>query len=207
MRVEHNFGDPVSLPEPEVLAGQELKRLRRERGWSQEEVARRMTAYGFDWHQTTVGRTETAARPLRVNEAVALAALFEVPVTQLLVPVSVQVADLDEAIAATEEGLTKFRRLLAENVKPGVDRLQAAYDEASEKYYKFSSDIERLQMHLNVMRQMRDLLRLGHDLPPSAFTSIASMHEFARSPAMAALLQATTEPNGSADEHAPEADG
>ena len=42
--------------------------LREERGWSQSEVARRMKVYGYNWHQTTVGRVENGKRPLRLNE-------------------------------------------------------------------------------------------------------------------------------------------
>jgi predicted RNase H-like nuclease (RuvC/YqgF family) len=43
-----------------------------------------MKAYGYDWHQTTVGRIEAAQRPLRLNEAVDLAALFGVSLQMLL---------------------------------------------------------------------------------------------------------------------------
>jgi hypothetical protein len=43
-----------------------------------------MSAYGYDWHQTTVGRVEAAQRPLRLNEAAAMAALFEVPIDRLM---------------------------------------------------------------------------------------------------------------------------
>lgn len=37
-----------------------------------------MAASGFSWRQTTVAKTETAQRPLRVNEATALAAVLDV---------------------------------------------------------------------------------------------------------------------------------
>jgi transcriptional regulator with XRE-family HTH domain len=52
--------------------------------WSQEEVARRMEAFGYEWHQTLIGRIEAAQRPLRLNEAVDLAALFGVTLDQLM---------------------------------------------------------------------------------------------------------------------------
>lgn len=68
----------------EEVAGQELRRLRIGLGWSQEEVAERMKNYGYEWHQTLVGRIEAANRPLRLNEAVDLAALFDVPLERLL---------------------------------------------------------------------------------------------------------------------------
>ncbi len=43
-----------------------------------------MSAYGYDWHQTLVGRIEAAQRPIRLNEAADLAALFGVTVEALL---------------------------------------------------------------------------------------------------------------------------
>ena len=60
----------------EQAAGRELRRLRTARGWSQEEVARRMTARGHGWHQALVAKTEAAQRPLRLNEAADLVALY-----------------------------------------------------------------------------------------------------------------------------------
>jgi transcriptional regulator with XRE-family HTH domain len=72
------------MPAPEEVAGQELRHLRMARGWSQEHVAEQMKAYGYDWHQTLIGRIEAAQRPLRLNEAVHLAALFGVSLEMLL---------------------------------------------------------------------------------------------------------------------------
>jgi hypothetical protein len=47
-------------PDPEVQAGRALRRLRLARGWSQEEVVVRMTAYGYDFHQTMIAKIEAA---------------------------------------------------------------------------------------------------------------------------------------------------
>lgn len=44
----------------------------------------RMSGLGHAWRQTTVTKTESADRPLRVNEAVHLANVFGVPVGDLL---------------------------------------------------------------------------------------------------------------------------
>ena len=52
-------------PDPEVQAGRALRRLRTARGWSQEEVGRRMKAYGYDFHQTMIAKIEAAQRPLQ----------------------------------------------------------------------------------------------------------------------------------------------
>jgi transcriptional regulator with XRE-family HTH domain len=94
--VEHKPNEEEDALTPEGLAGEQLRRLRLARGWSQEEVARRMAAFDVDWHQTTVGRTETAQRPLRLNEAFALAALFRVGLSTLIGPPRVDPATLGD---------------------------------------------------------------------------------------------------------------
>lgn len=72
---------------PEEAAGRELRRLREARRWSQEETARRMDAYGYDFHQTTVAKVEAAQRPLRLNEAADMCRLFGVTLADLLAAV------------------------------------------------------------------------------------------------------------------------
>ena len=68
----------------ETRAGQRVRELRQERGWSQTDLARRLGAYGFDLTQTTVAKLERGARPIRLNEVAALADIFGVPVSDLV---------------------------------------------------------------------------------------------------------------------------
>lgn len=68
----------------EQILGRRIAELRRQRQWSQEELAVHMKAAGFPWRQTTVAKTEKADRPVRVNEASKLAELFDVPVEDLI---------------------------------------------------------------------------------------------------------------------------
>lgn len=69
---------------PEQWLGRALRAAREERGLSQEQVAQMMHVYGFDWHQTQVGRSESATRPIRVNEAVALAEVLRIHPADLI---------------------------------------------------------------------------------------------------------------------------
>jgi hypothetical protein len=46
-----------------------------------------MDAYGYDFHQTAIAKTEAGQRPLRLNEAVAFACLFGVTLADLLAAV------------------------------------------------------------------------------------------------------------------------
>lgn len=188
-RVAHNTQDSRSIPSAEELAGQELKRLRTERGWSQEEVARRMTSSGYDWHQTTVGRTESAARPLRVNEAVLLAAIFEVPITQLLVPAAMKISDIDTEISAIEETLDHIGKMAAE-FQSKVDYVAAVQQEINEAYRKLTSGIEGLESRLKLLREIRRIIKSGHQLPTDVLAQLAAYSEFLAVPNLHQALEA-----------------
>ena len=67
----------------ETLVGARVRELRVAKGMTQTAMARAMTAQGFTWRQGTVSETELAGRPLRVNEAAALALVLGVKMTEL----------------------------------------------------------------------------------------------------------------------------
>ena len=102
-----------NMPTPEQLVARQVRLLRQGRGWSQQEVAEKMRAYGYQWSQATVTRLESASRPIRLNELADLAILFSVPVTQFL-----ESRDLDfqwddlEALESEIASLTKERDVL-----------------------------------------------------------------------------------------------
>lgn len=145
------------LPTPEELAGHELRRLRTVRGWSQEEVARRMAEYGYDWHQTTVGRTEAATRPLRLNEAVSLAALFGIPVTQMLAPIMVDVPELDGEIQELRE---RWAEAVAagEGAESDAHRATVAAHEAQMHRATANAEVHRLSGRIEYLLSVRAIL-------------------------------------------------
>ena len=101
--VEHRSQGPAvgdGRPDPEVQAGRALRQLRTARGWSQEEVARRMKAYGYDFHQTMVAKIEAAQRPIRVRELADFAALYGVEVHELIYPPAGSLKEAAKEIAA-----------------------------------------------------------------------------------------------------------
>lgn len=64
-----------------------VKRIREEKGWSQGELARRMTEAGFEgFHQTTISRIEKNERPVRIGEARGLAKVLESLVGIMIAP-------------------------------------------------------------------------------------------------------------------------
>lgn len=54
---------------------------RKNTGLSQTDVAKAMHDIGFRWHQPTVAKVENGERPLRFDEGIALADLFEIDLT------------------------------------------------------------------------------------------------------------------------------
>src|SRR5699024_9011932 len=62
-----------------------MKRLREERGWTQADLARKMTDIGWSgMYQTTISRMEKGERPVRIGEARGLARVFEVTVGMMI---------------------------------------------------------------------------------------------------------------------------
>lgn len=64
--------------------GARVRREREQQGMSQEFLAGALAVFGVDWHQTTAGRVESGARPARLAEAVAVAAVLGVPLSELI---------------------------------------------------------------------------------------------------------------------------
>lgn len=66
------------------MLGRRVRALRTAAGLSQEQLAEVMRERGFSWRQTTTAKTEAGDRPVRVNEAAALAAILRTSVAGLL---------------------------------------------------------------------------------------------------------------------------
>jgi transcriptional regulator with XRE-family HTH domain len=95
--------------ELEQLVGRNLRLLREARRWPLREVAERMKAFGYTWHQTVVAKIETGHRPLRLSEASDLANLYETTLDDILGPLSpdaqLDAASLDKEIAEAQAAL------------------------------------------------------------------------------------------------------
>ena len=65
--------------------GRRIREERERRRWPQQHLATSLSAlYGHAWHQTTVAKVEAGERPVKLAEAVALAALLHMPLGDLL---------------------------------------------------------------------------------------------------------------------------
>ena len=77
----------------ELLSAQErsfasqLRRLRTDGGWSQDQFAERLRAFGLAHvTQSTISRIENAQRPVRLAEAQAIASILGVPLSAMTDP-------------------------------------------------------------------------------------------------------------------------
>jgi len=95
-----------------------LLEFRRVRGWSQPDLVRRLAReHDIDWHPTTLSKVEKGDRGITLDEAVAIASVFDVSLDQMLtlprrddelVPLREEIRDLQmqAASVATDFGRT-----------------------------------------------------------------------------------------------------
>ena len=151
----------LERPDPEVQAGSALRRLRLAQGWSQEEVAGFMKAYGYNFHQTMIAKIEAAQRPLRVRELADFAALYGVEVHELLYPPNGSLADIDQEIARIEaQGQATQRKAREASMDMHIARDILA--EAEERYRTSTTDAAMLRERLAALHNEREkLARMG----------------------------------------------
>jgi transcriptional regulator with XRE-family HTH domain len=70
--------------EPERVLAAQVRAFREKLGMTQEQVAREMSARGPVMRQSTIAKIEAGQRPVRVNEAVMLAAILHCDLAALL---------------------------------------------------------------------------------------------------------------------------
>ena len=100
--------DEISGPgaEEEMHFIASVKRIREELGWSQGELAKRMSDSGWEgFHQTTISRIEKGERPVRLGEARGLAKALGALVGQMILPdeESKTLRDLELSVMRVEQ--------------------------------------------------------------------------------------------------------
>ena len=141
--------------DPEVQAGQALRRLRQARNWSQEEVAVRMTAYGYDFHQTMIAKIEAAQRPLRVRELADFAALYGVEVQDLVYPPTRSLPEIDREIGEVTARLEMVHAAAAA-ASHQLQNLREAIDDAEAAFQKSTVEAAVLERRLASLRADRE---------------------------------------------------
>lgn len=119
--------------EPVALFGANQRRFREAYGWSQSELARRMVEAGWPkYSQVAVSRTEEGARAVRLDEAVAIAQLFNRKLQDLLDP--------EDVIDAWQR-----LRLLMDDYSNGVTALRNAVHELEDQRAHVTVALQLLQ--------------------------------------------------------------
>lgn len=68
-----------------IAIGRSVRRRREAMGASQDAVAQAMRERGFgSWRQTTLAKVEASARALKLDEAIALAEIYETTIDALV---------------------------------------------------------------------------------------------------------------------------
>ena len=153
----------AARPDPEVQTGRALRRLRLARGWSQEEVARHMQAYGYDFHQTMIAKIEAAQRPLRVRELADFAALYDVEVNDLIYLPNDSLVELDREIAkvtARRDAAKQQASAAAER----LDKARVALADAEVAYDTYSREVAILEERLSFLQQEHENLVVVRDM-------------------------------------------
>jgi transcriptional regulator with XRE-family HTH domain len=142
----------TSRPDPEVQAGRALRRLRLARGWSQEEVARLMEAYGYDFHQTMIAKIESAQRPLRVRELADFAALYAVEVSELIYAPSGSLQEVNEEVVELQAQLEKVTAE-QEHASMRLRELEQAIETVRSECASSAQEAGMLSARLQFLRQ------------------------------------------------------
>jgi transcriptional regulator with XRE-family HTH domain len=117
------------------------------KGLSQEEVARLMREAGFSWRQTTAAKTEASDRPVRVNEAAALASILGTSLAELTGQHDMEHSRL---VTRVESAEAELRKLAA------ITRRQTAAAESAQH------DEEVAHARLQYLRQLLEFSK-EHD--------------------------------------------
>ena len=144
-------------PDPEVQAGLALRRLRTACGWSQEEVARRMKAYGYDFHQTMIAKIEAAQRPLRVRELADFAALFGREVHELIYPPAGSLKEVNREIGKLTDHLAAVDRDV-EARRDELDKAEREMAAAREDFRRREGEALTLRGRLTYLESLRNKL-------------------------------------------------
>lgn len=143
MRVTTTEDAPWQPTDVEKCLATAVRSLRQERGWTQEQLAARLAVYGFVMHQTTIAKLEAAERPIRLNEAAALAAIFETTLLTLTGGPQPLGGDLAEAKQRLDNAEAKYASYRA-------DLLDAARDagEARGRAEALDAVVEKMQARI-----------------------------------------------------------
>lgn len=165
----------MSTDDPEQTFASSIASLRQERGWSQEQLSERMRNEGVDdATQITVSRIETSRRKVTLTEALALARIFNVPISALAdVGVGARLASsLANRQARIDEAIKAFEKAVADYMRDGMRAAQIQKSQAQAALTKLEqSDSPDPETIRRVREFWVDADRILRMFPPSTIAS------------------------------------
>lgn len=124
-------------------------RLRRiSGGMSQTELAKRMKANGFAFHQQTVQRIEDGERPVKLDEAIAISELFGVDVRMMsLDRARLRMREISEAVTGSLELIDGMFR----GAEGWLNKCQDLYWQLSDDVDQSTINVRRLQAGRHIL--------------------------------------------------------
>lgn len=148
----------------EALFADRMRQRREQLGISTRGFAGRMRDRGFDWHHTTVQRTEQAKRPIRLAEASSVAAILDVNLEYLTTPIN----KLDREIPQVTP------EMLAE-AESEVARLQAGFEQGKEIERKARERYHQAEVNLSNASKESAQARLALEAAKEGLREIESL--------------------------------
>lgn len=96
---------------------EQMVRLRKERGLTQTDLARRLAAWGLAFHQQTVQRIENGQRPVRLNEAKLIARELDVSLETMTSTATPSGQAMMRAVDEARRGAGRFAEVLNEELE------------------------------------------------------------------------------------------
>ena len=125
-----------------------VKAERKQRGWSQADLADRLVSAGLRAHPTTIAKIEAMDRTIRLDEAVVLASAFDLTLDEMIASRSYdQRAALDAFISLASRSADDVN-IVADQIWDATERLNAEPADLVKRSYD-SNDVE---MSLDVVR-------------------------------------------------------
>lgn len=116
----------------EAVFQKNVKTLRERRGWSQTELAKRLSSQGLPFHQQQVQRIETGARPVRLNEAMLLAKTFGVSWDDMTQPADAR--SLRNALLYARSRASEVAGRVAEDLSAANQQLEHAMVDVEDQW-------------------------------------------------------------------------
>lgn len=157
----------------------QMSERRRAKGWSQTELAKRVTEAGVKFHQTTVQRIESGERPLRLTEALAIAEALDAKFETMLRGDSIELV-YNELVECVKAGSFDF---IMQNADAIETRVRRSIDNARSFIQSYESAIARYDGDIAVNAELIDVANAFIDLNELIQPHASTLASYVRSAA------------------------